>query len=690
MFLPRCHVICMSICPAPMSPKLAALAFVALPFFVMAQQSKIDSALNIANRHTHDTVEVKTLTWLGNMTTASNTQKAIEFYHRAISVFETYTSGTSGVVAYLRLARHKNGLGEHDSATFFLQKAKTVLDRFPAHNKKLDYEFYNVSGIINKNLGNYDDALRQYTLAEQLGEKVIGKDNLAGAYLNMANVYSLKGDAVHTQDYLFKSLKIFENIRNDDGMAYCYNGLGNLFNKQKNYAKAEYYLKKSLDLKEKSGNKKAITTGLMGLGVVYLDSRNYSLATEYIDKTIRSCEEYKLKDLLCQAYINKGMICYQQNNLPDAQTFYLKAKTLAEELQSKALLASVNAELGQVYHQQADHKKALHTLLNGVEQARQSHNLDAEHNAHHALAQYYYTNKQYKEAYDEYDRFFQQHDSLQGSTITERLYNLEAKYESEKKQRQIELLKKDQQLKSIELERERTIEYAVITFAVLLAVIGFLTINRYRFIQRSKRLAAIERMRFNVARDLHDNVGSTLSSINIISQVALSENKPENFSNHFRRIGEQSQKMMENMSDMVWSINPTNDSIEKVMIRMKEFCAEILEPKNIGYTFRGEEVFNGIPLDVEKRKNLFLIFKEAINNAAKYSGATVIEVRLCKTENGLSLIIHDDGKGFVPDAVRNGNGLRNMGGRAEEIGGKTILKTAPGAGTTVEFQVPLT
>jgi len=690
MYLPGCRVICMfdSTCPMPL--KLAAILFVALPFCALAQQHKIDSALAIANRHTRDTVEVKTLTWLGNMTTASNTQKAIDFYHKAISVFETYALGTSGVVAYLRLARHKNGLGEHDSSNYYLQKAKTVLERFPSHSKRLDYEFYNVSGIINKNLGNYDDALRYHNMAVQLGEKAIGSDNVAGAFLNIANVYALQGDAVHAQDYLFKSLRIFEEIRNDDGMAYCYNGLGNHFNKQKNYAKAEYYLKKSLDLKEKSGNKKAITTGLMGLGVVYLDSKNYTRATEYMDKTIRACEEYKLKDLLCQAYINKGMIAFQQNNLPDAKAFYLKAKTLAEELQSKALLSSVNAELGQVYHLQSDHKKAFNTLLNGVEQARQSHNLDAEHNAHHALAKYYYTNKKYKEAYDEYNTFFQQHDSLQGSSVTERLYNMEVKYESEKKQRQIELLKKDQQLQAIELEREKTVEYAVITFAVLLAVIGLLTINRYRFIQRSKRLAAIERMRFNVARDLHDNIGSTLSSINIISQVALNENKPDNFAHHFRRIGEQSQKMMENMSDMVWSINPTNDSIEKVMVRMKEFCAEILEPKNIAYKFHGEEIFNGVALDVERRKNLFLIFKEVINNAAKYSDATCIDIILGKTAHGLSLIIRDDGKGFTPDTIRNGNGLRNIRERAEEIGGKTILKSAPAMGTVVEFDIPLT
>jgi two-component system, NarL family, sensor histidine kinase UhpB len=271
-----------------------------------------------------------------------------------------------------------------------------------------------------------------------------------------------------------------------------------------------------------------------------------------------------------------------------------------------------------------------------------------------------------------------------------KLYDLEGKYESEKKEKEIALLKKDQELKKIELQRERTIQYALITFAVLLGLIGFLAINRYGVIQRSRRLAAIERMRNNVARDLHDNIGSTLSSINIISQLALNETKPDNYPQHFRRIGEQSLRMMENMSDMVWSINPNNDSIEKMVIRMKEFSAEILEPNNIGYIFEGEEVFNGAILDVERRKNLFLIFKEAINNAAKYSEATFVSIIISKIDQTLSVLIQDNGKGFDPLKIKNGNGLDNMKERVAQVGGSFLLKAAPGEGTVIKLTMPIT
>ena len=131
-------------------------------------------------------------------------------------------------------------------------------------------------------------------------------------------------------------------------------------------------------------------------------------------------------------------------------------------------------------------------------------------------------------------------------------------------------------------------------------------------------------VRNNIARDLHDDIGSTLSSINIMSQLAIQENArlsngQENAGTHLKKIANHSASMMEKMSDIVWSINPKNDSIEQVVIKMKEFAAEMLEPKNIDYSFEIEDSIMALKLDVQKRKNIFLIFKEAINNAAKYS-----------------------------------------------------------------------
>ncbi len=198
-----------------------------------------------------------------------------------------------------------------------------------------------------------------------------------------------------------------------------------------------------------------------------------------------------------------------------------------------------------------------------------------------------------------------------------------------------------------------------------------------------------EQIRTKVARDLHDDIGSTLSSINIISKLAMNESNG-NTKGHLQRIGEHSAKMMESMGDIVWSINPNNDSLEQMMVKMKEFAAEILEPQNIAYTFMGEESLNGASLDIQVRKNIFLIFKESINNTAKYSEADQVTIQLEVKDNALHLFIHDNGKGFDFENIKPGNGLRNIRERAKSIEARLELKSSAATGTQLELNIPIT
>jgi len=147
---------------------------------------------------------------------------------------------------------------------------------------------------------------------------------------------------------------------------------------------------------------------------------------------------------------------------------------------------------------------------------------------------------------------------------------------------------------------------------------------------------------------------------------------------------------MENMSDIVWSINPKNDSLEQVVMKMKEFAAEILEPKNIDYSFEIADSIMALTLDVEKRKNIFLIFKEAINNAAKYSEGNKLTVSLSVQQQKLSLSVRDNGKGFNPAVGTTGNGLKNMEDRAVAMHGKMTRISKPGKGTDIQLEIPLT
>lgn len=199
-----------------------------------------------------------------------------------------------------------------------------------------------------------------------------------------------------------------------------------------------------------------------------------------------------------------------------------------------------------------------------------------------------------------------------------------------------------------------------------------------------------ERLRTKIARDLHDEMGSTLTSINIISKVAMEEKQePEKLKQYFQKIKDHSGRMMESMSDMVWAINPVNDSFDNVLLRMKEFTAEMLEPARIQFAFTEEGSLDMVPLNLEQRKDIYMIFKEAVNNIVKYSEATAVSIAFNNMKEQLHMTITDNGKGFDHATVTPGNGLRNMASRAEEMGATLHIEAIPGSGTAIALILPL-
>lgn len=209
--------------------------------------------------------------------------------------------------------------------------------------------------------------------------------------------------------------------------------------------------------------------------------------------------------------------------------------------------------------------------------------------------------------------------------------------------------------------------------------------------ERIAKYLSEERLRSKIARDLHDEIGSTLTSINILSKVAMQGiGKGENIRPYLQKIKDNSGNIMERMSDIVWAINPVNDNFDKVVLRMKEFAAEILEPAGINYYFSEEGVPESTRLKLEFRKDIYLIFKEAVNNAVKYSGATEINVILHKVDDRLKMTIIDNGNGFNVNTVQRGNGINNMQSRAAGLNGTFFIHSVAGTGTTVTLDMVIT
>ena len=222
--------------------------------------------------------------------------------------------------------------------------------------------------------------------------------------------------------------------------------------------------------------------------------------------------------------------------------------------------------------------------------------------------------------------------------------------------------------------------------AVLISGLAYL-LHRLRI----NKILAIEAIRTRVARDLHDDMGSTLSTINILSTMAKSKLNTDTAktSEYISKISENSQRMMEAMDDIVWSIKPANDSMQKIVARMREFVTSVMEAKDIEAGFKVEEPVYHIKLNMEARRDFFLVFKEAINNAAKYSKAEKVQVSLSTDNKNLYLKVEDDGIGFNVEEADNGNGLVNMQKRAEGLKGKISIVSAPGRGTKVLLSIPL-
>lgn len=220
----------------------------------------------------------------------------------------------------------------------------------------------------------------------------------------------------------------------------------------------------------------------------------------------------------------------------------------------------------------------------------------------------------------------------------------------------------------------------------------------YRF--RVNRLLEVERMRFRIATDLHDDIGTSLSEIAITSDVARQSVKtsPEETEALLQRIAATSRSLLDSMNDIVWAIKPDSDGLEDLIFRMQEFALRILEAKGIDVRFEkaDESVLARLRLPMDVRRNLYLIFKEIVANVVKHASCSSVVIRVhllpnpkLRTAQMLTIVVRDNGVGFDAASTARGNGLKNMRQRATAIGATVSVESGSGTGTIAKVEVPV-
>jgi signal transduction histidine kinase len=198
----------------------------------------------------------------------------------------------------------------------------------------------------------------------------------------------------------------------------------------------------------------------------------------------------------------------------------------------------------------------------------------------------------------------------------------------------------------------------------------------------------VSEVRNRLSRDLHDEIGATLSGLTLMSELVKKKagaDLPDVMNGYIDRMTTESKQMSEKLNDIVWATNPGNDSMEKILKKIQSYASAVCTAKNILLHFNKPRLKKEAVFSMLARNNLYLISKEAINNAVKYSGAGNLWFDLQRKEKEFFLLIRDDGKGFESEISSSGNGLKNMKTRAKEMGAVFNLITGIDKGTAIRL-----
>lgn len=222
--------------------------------------------------------------------------------------------------------------------------------------------------------------------------------------------------------------------------------------------------------------------------------------------------------------------------------------------------------------------------------------------------------------------------------------------------------------------------FVTLTALIISLIIYYLGTMRYR------NLFAIEKLKSKLSADLHDNVGAGLTEISILSELTAQEIRltSQSSSQRLQVISDKARMLIDNMSDIVWMVNPHRDSLYHLILRLKDSYSDFLSSTDISFGTVNIEKFADVKLPMEYKQNLYLIFKEAVNNSIKHSKCKKILLEANINKDGLELSLKDDGIGIDVEKIKYGNGLRNMKNRAKAIGGELEIISAED-GTTIKF-----
>src|SRR6185436_9268361 len=294
------------------------------------------------------------------------------------------------------------------------------------------------------------------------------------------------------------------------------------------------------------------------------------------------------------------------------------------------------------------------------------------------LRKIYEKKNDYKQALLYADKYLTLHDTLNDREKLSEYRELETKYNMEVKDRTI-----------AEQEKQKVVRnYIYSGLGVVVVFLIVLLIQRNK-IASERRKMALEHQRMRISRDLHDDLGSGLTGVLMLSEQLQNHSTKELVNSNIEKIKQSSRQMVEQMGEIVWAMNSKNDTLENLLAYLDTYTRDYFENTNISQQVSLPDTVPHIVMSGITRRNIFLVLKESLNNITKHACATEVMLDIKITENSMNIVLTDNGKGFEPGQTRRfGNGLKNMQSRMTDIKGSFSIESNNGEGTKTVISFP--
>lgn len=622
----------------------------------------------------------------------------------------------------LKATWYKTGGGNHSEAYRLLDEGIRLAGSRAEFQPALA-ELYYLYGQLKTKDGHQIEANNFFLKAMRIYDQSGDEESALQLYSELANASFLIGEKERAIDYAKKGIEAMKKHKDYEELTVQLSNLARMYQLSGDAENATRYFTESAEYAARSTRKETRFISLVDLALMYHGRKDRENALKYMEQAI--AEGRKINQPKLHRYIRTGaMFAGYTGNEELMNRYYAESYALAMKENDREALRDWHGSQNFYYGQVKGDKARAYPFLEKFHAYKDSIVNEKSRKDFNELEVQYQTER--KQA--EIDKLSAER-KIQTLEIERKNALIRGnRLEALEKQKEIELLTKEKEISDLKIARqnealrlnemqiryldeqkkvaeqenllkEKSIRNEKLTRNLVIAsalagllVIAFL-VNRMLLKKKIEQKNMLLKERNRISAELHDEVGSTLTAINLLSHAAMRNTGPETpVRRQVEKIRDNTREVMENISDIVWSMNPENNSFQAIRARMIDFLETVLETSDIDYTFEMEDTVSELKMASEKRRDFYLIFKEAVNNLSKYARAGRAEIRIAKAGNSIRMLIRDNGTGFDPERVKKGNGLTNMRKRTERNAGTLEITSGRTGetGTLVSVQFPYT